>query len=66
MAVGLHGPVGFFGFTEAGSIFSADFGVTFPVVGIDRLDGGGVLVEIVEFADSCNLILDAAGKSIVN
>ena len=43
----------------------AYFGVTFPVAGTDRLDKGAESVEVVQFADSCNFILDAAGKSVV-
>ena len=39
--------------------------MTFPVVGINGLDKGAELVEVVQFADSCNFILDAARKSIV-
>ena len=39
--------------------------MTFPVAGIDRLDEGAESVEVVQFADSCNFILDAARKFIV-
>ena len=39
--------------------------MAFPVEGIDRLDEGAELVEIVQFADSCDFILDATGKSVV-
>ena len=39
--------------------------MAFPVAGIDRLDEGAELVEVVQFADSCDFILDAARKSIV-
>ena len=39
--------------------------MAFPVAGIDRLDKGVESVEVVQFADSCDFILDAAGKSIV-
>ena len=34
-------------------------GVTFPVAGIDRLDEGAESVKVVQFANSCNFILDA-------
>ena len=57
--------VRFVSFTRTGSIFVADLGVTFPVVGVDGLDEGAELVEVVWFADSCDFILDAARKSIV-
>ena len=43
----------------------ADFRVTFPVAGIDRLDEGAESVEVVRFANSCNFIFDMAGKSVV-
>ena len=49
LAVGLHRFVRFVGFTGIGGVFMADFGVTFPVAGIDRLDEGGASVEIVWF-----------------
>ena len=42
-----------------------DFGVTFPVAGINRLDKGAESVEVVWFAESCDFIFDAAGKSVV-
>ena len=45
--------------------FSQDITVTFPVVDIDGLDKGAELVEVVQFSDSCDFILDAAGKSVV-
>ena len=63
LAVGLHGFVGFVSFTGAGSVFTADFGVTFPVVGINRLDKGVEPVKVVRFADSGNFILDVAMPS---
>ena len=65
MAVGLCRFLRFVGFTGTGGIFTADFGVTFPVVGINRLDQGVESVEVVQFADSCNFVFDVAGKSIV-
>ena len=34
-------------------------------MGVDRLDEGVELVEVVQFANSCNFILDATGKSVV-
>ena len=34
-------------------------------IGIDRLDEGAESVKVVQFADSCDFILDVAGKSIV-
>ena len=34
-------------------------------MGVDRLDKGAESVEVVRFADSCNFILDATGKSVV-
>ena len=37
----------------------------FPVAGIDRLDEGAESVKVVRFADSCNFVFDAAGKSVV-
>ena len=43
----------------------ADFGVAFPVVDIDRLDEGAESVEVVWFTDSCNFILDAARKFVI-
>ena len=43
----------------------ADLRVTFPVAGIDGLDKGAEPVEVVRFANSCNFVLDAARKSIV-
>ena len=43
----------------------ADFGVTFPVVAINGLVEGAELVEVVQFTDSCDFILDAARKSII-
>ena len=39
--------------------------MTFPVAGVDGLDEGAESVEVVLFADSCDFILDAARKSIV-
>ena len=39
--------------------------MVFPVAGVDRLDEGAESVEVVRFADSCDFILDATGKSIV-
>ena len=43
----------------------ADFGVTFLVAGIDRLDEGAEPIEVVWFANSCDFVFDAAGKSVV-
>ena len=37
----------------------------FPVAGIDGLDEGAEPVEVVRFANSCDFVLDAARKSIV-
>ena len=65
MAVGLHGFVRFVGFTGTGGVFTADLGVTFPVMGVDGLDEGAESVEVVRFADSGNFILDVAGQSVV-
>ena len=42
----------------------ADFRVTFPLAGINRLDEGAESVEVVRFTNSCDFILDAAGKSM--
>ena len=39
--------------------------MAFPVAGIDRLDEGVESVEVVRFANSCDFILDATGKSVV-
>ena len=39
--------------------------MTFPVVGVDRLDEGAESVEVVWFANSCDFVFDAAGKSVV-
>ena len=64
MAVGLHGFVGFVNFTGTGSVFAADFGVMFPVAGIDGLDEGAESVKVVQLADSCNFVLNVAGKAI--
>ena len=58
LAVGLCGFVGFVSFTGTGGVFMADFGVTFPVASIDRLDEGAESVEVVQFADSCDFVLD--------
>ena len=65
MAVELCGFVRFVGFTGTGGIFTADLGVTFPVTGIDGLDEGAESVEVVQFTDSGDFVLDAAGKSVV-
>ena len=65
LAIGLHGLVRFVGFAGTGSVFTADFGVMFSVVGVNGLDEGIQSVEVVWFSDSCNFILDAARKSIV-
>ena len=65
LAVGLCGIVRFIGFTGNGSVLAADLGVMFPVVDINGLDEGVELVEVVQFADSCDFILDVARKSIV-
>ena len=43
----------------------ADFRVTFPVAGVDGLDESVELVEVVQFVDSCDFVLDVAGKSVV-
>ena len=40
LPVGLHGFVRFVGFTGTGGVLVDDFGVTFPIVSIDRLDEG--------------------------
>ena len=37
----------------------------FPVAGLNGLDKGAESVVVVWFADSCDFILDVAGKSIV-
>ena len=65
MTVGLCRFVRFVGFTGTGGILTADFRVMFPVAGLDGLDKGAESVEVVWFADSCDFILDVAGKSIV-
>ena len=39
--------------------------MTFPIAGINGLDEGMQSVEVVRFTNSCNFILDIAGKSIV-
>ena len=65
MAVGLCRFVGFVSFTGTGSVFMADLRVTFPIAGIDGLDEGMELVEVVQFANSFDFVLDAARKSIV-
>ena len=65
MAVGLHRFVRFIGFTGTGSVLAADLRVMFPIVGINRLDVGMESVEVVWFADSCNVVLDEARKSVV-
>ena len=39
--------------------------MAFPVAGIDRLDEGAESVKVVRFANSCDFILDATGKSNV-
>ena len=62
MAVGLRGFVGFVSFTRAGGVFTADLGVTFPVTGIDGLDEGAELVEIVWFATLAILSLMQPGS----
>ena len=49
LAVGLRRFVGFVGFTGTGVVLTADFGVTFPVVGINRLDEGVESVEVVRW-----------------
>ena len=51
---------GLVGFARAGGILMADFRVMFLIVGINGLDKGAELVEVVQFANSCNFILDAA------
>ena len=65
LAIGLHGFVRFISFTGTDGVLMADFGVVLPIAGINGLDKGMELVEVVQFANSCNFILDAAGKSIV-
>ena len=37
----------------------------FPIVGTNRLDKGVESVKVVRFADSCDFVLDMAGKSVV-
>ena len=65
MAVRFCGFVEFVSFTGTCSILAADLGVTFPIAGIDGLDEGAESVEVVQFANSCDFILDAAGTSVV-
>ena len=48
-----------------GQTCGADFRVMFPMVGINRLDEGAEPFEVVWFTNSCNFILDAAGKSVI-
>ena len=52
-------------FTESGGTLMADLRVMFLIAGINGLDECAVSVEVVGFADSCNFILDAARKSVV-
>ena len=46
------------------NILMADLGMTFSIAGIDGLDEGTESVEVVWFTDSCDVVLDAARKSV--
>ena len=65
LAIGPCGFVGFVGFTRTGGVLTADLRVMFSIVGVNRLDEGMKLVDVVPFANLCNCVIDAARKSIV-
>ena len=52
-------------FTGTGGIPTADLRMTFPIASVDGWDKGTKSVEVVQFSNSCDFVLDATGKSIV-